>query len=408
MRRAAILAFFAASVAVGATLIVIDAGLSQVPSLTKKVEVDRGYFYRLIVNLAYKGEPLTFNIVVGCNVRTTIYKYNDRTVEMGVMPMAYGLRMKNGRGVVVRPPEACKGETTENGRVPATILPLVVTYENADEPWFGLAYASDDAYDSPRSELKFFNATISHATRPEWEEWRHSEAPKNFVTYELLGMNPDEPFNPPRWERGRHFMAFDCQGFARLALPALAREIVRNHWPPGHPEYWYADNATEVSLRRISDRKTDPPSYDGYRLVQYLSKSVGSSGVPRRAPGGLIFYTNTVAGPIYPARSDLTVSHLEPNGDFPANVLAKPKLVWAAAQVAPDLQGFGYCDRVRNIPNLPFDSRGPGAQYVNEVNGQPIDESLHRPVNVPNFVFERDEYLLLIRIYTLMNIFGGL
>ena len=89
-------------------------------------------------------------------------------------------------------------------------------------------------------------------------------------------------------------------------------------------------------------------------------------------------------------------------------MLAKPKLVWAAAQVAPDLQGFGYCDRVRNIPNLPFDSRGPGAQYVNEVNGQPIDESLHRPVNVPNFVFERDEYLLLIRIYTLMNIFGGL
>jgi hypothetical protein len=151
------------------------AGRAQTQTLTKSVQVDRGTYYRLKVNLAYKGAPLTFDIVVGCNVRVTTYRDNDRTVEVGVAPMAYGLKMQDGRGIVVRPPEACGGETTANGKVPSTLLPLIVTYEKADEPWFGLAYASDDAYDSPLSELKFFGATIEAATREEWQEWRRTE-----------------------------------------------------------------------------------------------------------------------------------------------------------------------------------------------------------------------------------------
>jgi hypothetical protein len=144
-------------------------------SFTKPLDVksagdDRATYFRLKVNLAYKGEPLDFDIVVGCNVRITTYKDNDRTVEVGVAPMLYGLRMKDGHGVVVKPPEACEGETTENGKVPKTLLPLVVTYENADAPWFGIAYASDDSYNSPLSQLKFFGASIEKATREEWRE----------------------------------------------------------------------------------------------------------------------------------------------------------------------------------------------------------------------------------------------
>src|ERR1700722_5087351 len=96
-------------------------------SFTDSVDVktagqDRGYYYRFKANLAYKGEPLDFDIVVGCNVRVTTYKDNDRTVEGGVAPMVYGLKMKDGRGVVVRAPEACQGETMENGKVPKTLL----------------------------------------------------------------------------------------------------------------------------------------------------------------------------------------------------------------------------------------------------------------------------------------------
>jgi hypothetical protein len=87
-------------------------------SFTKSVDIsnaaqDRGYYYRFKASFAYKGEPLDFDIVVGCNVSVTTYKDNDRKVEVGVAPMAFGLEMKDGHGAMVRPPQACNGETTE-------------------------------------------------------------------------------------------------------------------------------------------------------------------------------------------------------------------------------------------------------------------------------------------------------
>jgi hypothetical protein len=110
----------------------------------------------LKVNLSYKGEPLDFDVVVGCNVSITTYTDNDRTIEVGIAPMVYGIKMNDGRGVVVRPPEACNGETTDNGKVSAALLPLVVTYENADQPWFGLAYASEGCVRKPDFRTQVF------------------------------------------------------------------------------------------------------------------------------------------------------------------------------------------------------------------------------------------------------------
>ena len=188
-------------------------------SFTKSIDnktagQDRGYYYRFKASYAYKGEPLDFDIVVGCNVSIATYKDNSRSVEVGIAPMVYGLKMKDGHGVVIKPPEACRGETTENGKVPAALLPLVVTYEDADHPWFGLAYASEDAYESPISELKFFGATIGRASFEEWQDWRKTEASKNFITYELLGINETNRFDHPRWKPGYRVMSSICAGFA--------------------------------------------------------------------------------------------------------------------------------------------------------------------------------------------------
>src|SRR4051812_21130427 len=141
-------------------------------SFTKSVKVnvpghDGAYYYRFKASYAYKGEPLDFDIVVGCHVKITTYKDNDRTVEVGVVPTIFGLKTRDQHGVAVLLPDACHGETTQNGRVPKKLLPLAVTYERANEPWSGVAYASEDAYESPRSELKFLGSTISRATREE-------------------------------------------------------------------------------------------------------------------------------------------------------------------------------------------------------------------------------------------------
>jgi hypothetical protein len=250
----------------------IHRAFAQSQSFTKSVEVDRSRYYRLKVNLAYKGQPLIFDIVVGCNVKVTRYKDNDRTVEVGVAPFAYGLKMPDGRGVVVRPPEACGGETTENGRVPATLLPLIVTYENADQPWFGMGYASDDAYESPLSELKFLGATISSATRPEWEAWRRTEAPKNFVTYQLLGIS-DRPIGEKvRWQRGARFIGSQCRSFARVKLAEAAREIVRAQWPADKPTYWYPNEEANRALWPRPNGEAGRPEwlFENYRMAQYL------------------------------------------------------------------------------------------------------------------------------------------
>jgi hypothetical protein len=52
-------------------------------------------------------------------------------VDVGIAPMAFGLKMKDGHGVVIRPPQACDGETTENGEVPQNPLPIRLSPEFA-------------------------------------------------------------------------------------------------------------------------------------------------------------------------------------------------------------------------------------------------------------------------------------
>ncbi|MGM4963074.1 hypothetical protein AB7714_06175 [Tardiphaga sp. 1201_B9_N1_1] len=40
--------------------------------------------------------------------------------------------MNDGRGLVVRPPCACAGETTENAGIPPDLMPVVVVYDDAE------------------------------------------------------------------------------------------------------------------------------------------------------------------------------------------------------------------------------------------------------------------------------------
>jgi hypothetical protein len=142
-----------------------------------------GRFFRLDVKLSYKGEPHPISFVVGCKVHGVKYADGSTTREVGLTPIFYGHRMKDGQAVVVRPPDACDGETSANGEVPPSFMPLIIVYDNADTLDFGKGYMSDDAYDGPLAELKFESATITASDRAAWEEFRKS-GPKNIVTRE--------------------------------------------------------------------------------------------------------------------------------------------------------------------------------------------------------------------------------
>lgn len=383
-------------------------------SFTRSVAVkspgdERATYYRLLVNLAYKGEPLNFDIVVGCHVRITTYKDNDRTVETGVAPMAFGLKMKDGHAVVVRPPEACRGETTENGQVPKTLLPFVVTYENADEPWFGLAYASEDAYDSPLSELKFLGASISNATREEWQVWRRTEAPKNFVTYALLGLNPRNMWDFPKWTPGYRVMASSCLAASWVKIPEAIRDVVRPFWPSDKPVYWYPNEETRQALWHSAYDPKNPPLFEGNRFRDYLEKSLEAEGLARRQPGAEISYKHRVVGDLYPIRANLSLNELDAkvvSGDKPA-ISSQSRRI--DAEVSPERRGFAYCDDTI----FPF-AGVPGGQITNQelllnkINGAPISEALWPAGRGSNIIFERDERLILPRRYELGNVFGGL
>jgi len=386
------------------------------PSFTKSVKVtapgqDRGYYYRFKANLAYKGEPLAFDIVVGCNVRITTYKDNDRTVEVGVAPMAFGLKMKDGHGVVVRPPQACRGETTENGDVPRNLLPLVVTYENAEAPWSGLAYASEDAYQSPISELKFSGATISKATFEEWQEWRRTEAPKNFITYELLGINPKNMWDAPHWKPGYRVMASGCLGASWVKLPEPTRDLARRFWPADKPVYWFPSWEMRDALWSVAVTPPNPLLFEGNRLVDYrqeLGSADSSPGLPRRQPGAAIFFKRYVAGDLYPARIDRSVNLLKANGELPPEIKANPQPPRIEAEARPELRGFAYCDdTVFNIEEVPGGFYGTPA-YLSAINGEPINEKYQSWRRGLDIVFERDEFAILPRRYQIGTIFGGL
>ena len=379
---------------------------------TRSVEVrspgqHRGYYYRLKINLAYKGEPLDFDIVVGCRVRITTYKDNDRTIEVGLAPMTFGLKMKDEHGVVVRPPEACDGATTENGKVPQNLLPLIVTYESADAPWFGIAYASEDAYDNPLSELKFFGATISKATREEWQDWRRTEAPKNFVTYELLGINAQNMWNAPHWKPGYRVMASGCLGASWVKLPEPVRDLARRFWPAYKPTYWFPSGEMRDVLWSTAVFPKQLPIFDGNRFLDYLESddSNGTRGLPRRQPGAVISLKGRVAGDVYPARISRSVNRFSADGELPPEIKAEPhQPPWTEVEEKRELRGFAYCeDTVFKIEEL------PGGFYAvkdfSKISGEPINRERDLRTNL---AFERDEFAILSRGYEIGTIFGAL
>jgi hypothetical protein len=91
------------------------------------------------------------------------------------VPTVFGRRMSDGKGLVIRPPTACRGETNANGEVQPDLLPIIVVLDEADILDFGIVYLSEDAYESPLSAPKFSGATIEKATRAEFDKFRRTQ-----------------------------------------------------------------------------------------------------------------------------------------------------------------------------------------------------------------------------------------
>jgi hypothetical protein len=378
-------------------------------SFTKSVEVDRGTYFRLKVKLTYKGEPQDFDIVVGCNVRQTNYADKSRTVEVGLVPTVFGRRMDDGKGLVVRAPRACRGETTANGLVPQDLLPPVIVYSDAKTLAFGTAYLSEDAYEGPSSVLKFIGATIESATQAEFAESRRTLS--NLVTRESYhsALAGDEVLKRMGLSRVAIPWAHRCEGYSRYRIPDAMRPLVRQHWPEGRPEYWRVkDWQAENELRAAlwdgkslrADRDVDAPH--NTNLFGPVPSDPADFGFPTRAGGGVLHVSASARRTrfppaYYPAMSDYRLDAWpRDRAEWPGYVAAKDKFVNVDIQTGGGaLRGFAHCFTRNVAPNDAAWTSALKKTLVGSVDGHEIaGQSRPGPAVAPILIFERDEYVL--------------
>lgn len=157
-----------------------------------------GLYYRLTVDLADKqGRPVGIDIVVGCGVHYGSSIGGGSVVDvMGMDAAQYAWAIPDGHALSVRTSPAiaatdtCTGGTTDNGRIPRDWLPFVLWYEDATDLSHGLAYATQDAYASPRARLAFRGARVARATADEYRAFK-AHGPANLLPRYLSDALPD-------------------------------------------------------------------------------------------------------------------------------------------------------------------------------------------------------------------------
>jgi hypothetical protein len=390
----------AAVAAIGGALFAARTQTAQA-QLTKSITDDRDTYYRLKVKLAYKGEPQDFDIVVGCNVHQIFYKDGGRTYEAGLIPTVFGRRMSDGKGLVVRPPSACRGETTANGKVQPDLLPVVVVYDSADTLDFGIAYLSDDAYASPLSVLKFGGATIEKATKAEFEEFRRTQ--ENLVTRSIFwtGAAGADVLKRMNVEPAAKPFARICEGYQRYRLSDELGSLVRQYWPEGHPHYWASTYEAERALHSSVFKSRTTLQSDGEGDTPHqpwiFIDGAADFGMPTRGGGGL---ASTVRGSqfasaYYPAASGYRVDK------WPADKKDWPRYIASVDRVADmhidfgagRTRGFAYCT-ARAFPDRSLNSALSDKRVFGRIDAEDVAavRAPGGPSFIPLWIMDRDEY----------------
>jgi hypothetical protein len=362
-------------------------------SFTDLANTDTGTYFRLKVKVAYKDEPVDFDIVVGCNVRRTGYKDGSSSVEVGMAPVVFGKRMPDNKGLVVRAPDACGGRYIKEGWIPDDLLPVMVVYDDADTLAFGTAYMSEDAYASPLSALRFERATIAAATRQEFDAFRKEQT--NLVSR-------------ASW---RSVMGYRCHAYTRYRIPDAARELVRQAWPTDRPRYW-DPGPTPAFAATLWDAKRQRDIGGPFRDRLGWAGSgerPANLGVARGTGGGQIGPPETRRvnrwGPsYYPVYSDNNTGQKMPARleDWPEYIRAFPGFIGQKVDFRDGLtRGFAYCYIAPSPPDStprPTKQHWESVRAWNEsparhlVDREPISGTSPSLVNKIIRFIERDEY----------------
>ena len=358
------------------------------------------YYFRLKASYTHDGQPIDFDIVVACNIRVDRYRSGDSGFLASRYPRFFVQRTHDNHAVMQIVPIACRGETTESGTVPADFMPGAIWFETPGDYRFGVAYVSEDAFESPKGQLNFHGASVHKATRAEWEAFEKQAADNEGLRSRYY----DRPFYSTEDARriaeggGSEVAAAyarSCSGVTRYKLSKTGRAAVRKHWPASRPKYWVVgdrDSGPWAELKRVRDNT--PIFANGFRYVEHLyGGTYKYGGFPTRARGGMIHSGSRPKIPpeIFPARFDRGIPWV-----FEEKVARSPYLIKDIEVHTGPGKGFLYCYTSLNpgsgkleIPIPDFSSR----ESRTRVDDEWVVTPGPRNWSWPSRFFERDEYM---------------
>jgi hypothetical protein len=377
------------------------------------------WFYRFVVELVEEGEPLTIEVIIGCGTQERHILGEGRSARAVWGPYIYGVRAKDGHGVLVQSPNVCDRDIARNP-VPPDFLPLVLWAPDARNLEFLIAYVNEHAYVQPVSKLRFIRATVTAANEADYEAWRASKWKDNIVP-----TSPRASDQMRSYFRGqlslpsgdpRAGVRTECHSFVRIPIPEPYRDRLRGLWPKERPRYWLFDwnegqnilshtVAIAAEARRRGLWTTDtiglPTFYAGSGVkrasgVGYLGTLTAgyASGEALRIP----FRTETG----YPWASD--------------RLLTQPTIDIHADTKGGADQGFAYC--YRDVDGYYLSNRSSNISSAEQISSRDykmlIDDRIVEVL--PNekysvkarLVAERDEYLWKDRSFPLQHELGAM
>jgi hypothetical protein len=372
-------------------------------AISKSTE-DRSVFFRLVSKYQHGEEMIDFDIVVGCAVRVTGYGYGGSSYDAFRDPIFFVKETGDGAAVMQLVPDACQGQTTENGEVPGDFMPGVLWFDDAKDLSLGIGYVSEDAFENENSELKFLGSSIHKATRAEWEAFQPTAArnlldqrPFIFgapaVSATEVAHDPWNKENLKRW-----LPRLSCKGLARYRVtdPVL-KDMIAGHWPQDRPAYWAPSPESGMEFVDVIDGGKGP-MVDGVPLRQHM-RSYHQNGFATRAQGGQ-FYSgkahSALPSKVYPLRAEDGVPWMDSHLADATTIYRDVDLLGGSNA------GFVYCyASLLGTSSGLRDQLVPGymkRQFNTRVDGVPVETqgSLGlSPANPPTFFFEKDEYFYL-------------
>ncbi len=361
---------------------------------------DHSVFYRLLAKYQHGDEMIDFNIVVGCGVRVTRYGDGAESFDALRDPVVFARVTEEGHAVMQMVPDACLGQTTENGEVPDDFLPGVLWFEHANDFSLGIAYVTEDAFENAQSRLRFLGSSIHSATREEWLAFQPEAARNLFDPRPLSAF-----FRIPKAEEvkrnlgnsrelARIWPSLGCYFVQRIHIsdPA-ARAAVRAYWPSEKPRFWSPDGKDLKTINKAihlySDLVSDGLPVKHYQRLNYA----GGHGFATRAQGGVIGSEHRawdrLPATIFPLQHDEGIPWLTP-------AYLTSEILYRRVDLAQGQnKGLAYCysQIVGDWLGVPAYLNG---QFRSLVDGEPIvgaaNDTRTPPRSAPWPFFENDEY----------------